>query len=262
MKRTKYFYLSLLFLPSLGFAQSAFSPDIDLQAQAFEFEVAAKVNSNLLTAPTRQNTISSGEESFEEYNNFALGVGAELIFSPVVHENFYYTYRHEWNMGLGIGTSYHYQLRGSEFAVGTNGLFLTFHQKTRFMNIVGYNPVAENSGTVNETVHYSKYSGIRHQAIGIRFNLGYESTLELAFLMERFKLDEGREPWQGALIRWDAKDSDWGIETMLFWNHAAYGYVFTSSEPTEELNPTGFFFTLKLNYRFNYRSNYGRMLDL
>lgn len=259
----KYILTIILFAPVFGFAQFDQLSDIDLRPRAFGFHVGGKVGSNILTAPTRQNTLSSDAKTFEEYNNFAFGVGAELDLTPIQHENFFYTYRHEWNVGLGFGTSYHYQLYGSELGIGLNGIFLTYHHKSRFLNIVGYNPVAENSGTVNETIHYSKYSGIRHRAIGVKFNVGDGTDLEIAFLMESFKTDQGRDPWQGALIRWEDIDQGWGLETMLFWNHAAFGYDFTgSSASTEEYSPTGFFFNLKCTYKFSYRSNYGKAFNL
>lgn len=258
----KYILAISLLAPVIGIAQFDPLNDIDLRPQAFGFHVAGKVSSNLLTAPTRQNTLSAEERTFEEYNNFAAGVGAELDLTPIQHENFFYTYRHEWSVGLGLGTSYHYQLYGSEFGLGLNGIFLTYHHKSRFLNIVGHNPVAENSSTVSETVHYSKYSGIRHRAIGVKFDVGNGTELEVAYLMESFTTDQGRDPWQGALIRWEDVDQGWGLETMLFWNHAAYGYDFTNTTSTEEYSPTGFFFNLKATYKFSYRSNYGKAFNL
>jgi hypothetical protein len=258
----KRIYLSLFILtPLFNYAQLDILNEIDLRPKSFDFQVSGKASSNLLIAPSRQNTLpASGTEVFEEYHSLNGGVSAELILSPVIHENFFYTYRHEWSLGMGVGTSYHYQLWGNEFGIGKGGYYLTYHYKSRFMNIVGYTASASGDG-VDETAHYSKYSGIRHQAFGVKLDIGDGSSIELAFLMEKFTTDQDREPWQGALVRWDNDDDGWGIETMLFWNHAAYGYYFTSVEPMEEYSPTGFFLNLKVSYRFGYRSNYGRVLD-
>lgn len=259
----KYIIAIILLAPAFSMAQFEQLNNINTSPRAFGFRLSGNISTNILSAPTRQNTFADGSETFEEYNNFAGGIGAELEFSPLEHENFFYNYSHEWNMGLGFGTSYHYQLYGSEFGVGLNGIFLTYHHKSRFLNVIGYNPVANNSTSVDETIHYSKYSGIRHRAIGMKFDLGESSSLEFAYLMEEFTTDQDREPWQGALVRWDAKDKGWGLETMVFWNHAAYGYDYTNNTASsEEYSPTGFFFNFKVNYKFSYRSNYGRMFNL
>jgi|GEM_PF-3269737 len=257
MKKKIYLALFLL-IPLFKYAQF----DI-LSPKSFDYQISGKVSTNLITAPTRQNTLpASGSQEFEEYQSFNGGVSAELLFSPIIHENFFYSYRHEWSLGMGIGTSYHYQLWGNEFGIGKGGHYLTYHHKSRFMNIVGYTASAIDGG-VDETAHYSRYSGIRHQAFGLKLDVGNGSSVELAFLMERFVTDvEQRDPWQGALIRWDDDNDGWGMETMFFWNHAAYGYYFTDAEPTEEYSPTGFLLNIKVNYKFGYRSNYAKVLDL
>ncbi len=258
MKKTIYTHFLLLF-PLVFFGQSNTSSNL---LKKTSLELSGRVSTNVLSVPTRQNTLeASGYETFEEYQSTSAGVSGEICFSPILHDNFFYTYRHEWSLGLGPGTSYYYQLGGSEMGLGFYGNYLTYHLKNRFVNVIGYRPRASNASEVKEEVHYSKYTDIRQHAFGLKFNAGHSSTLEFAFLMENFKEDENQEPWQGALFRWDRKDAGWGLETMVFWSHPAYGYYFTTEEPEGEYEPTGLFINVKLNYKFGYRNNYGDLLQ-
>lgn len=223
-----------------------------LSIDDFDFSFAGQISTSYLTAPVLDNILEFEDYRLEPKQSHNAGVSFEVLLNVIEHENFSYRYSQEWSYGYGNLTSYHYRLRGHEFSVGLPHTQFVYQYKSRLLNIIG-NP----DNTLDRTRHRASYQNIRRNVLGLKGIFEDGSSLLLGFAIENFS-DQEVDSWYGGLLRVE-DPSGWGFEAEVFWNHFSDGELFfdTSQYPiAEDLERTGWFVNVKLNYRFGYRGSY------
>jgi len=246
-----------LLLVLLG-ASTINAQTFDFDWRDLEYSLGGQISTSFLTAPSQEGsgigldpTSPEVGQSYLQSNN--LGIAVQWQIDPIQHDYISYRYSQEWSYGLGIGTSYSYQLRGHEISLGVPALHFVFHAKNRDLNVLG-----QTSQDVSTTRrHQSNYTDISRLVFGLRTSLDYDGIIMLGFIQESFNNIEA-DPWSGVMFRLEYPEA-WGAEVVLFWAHPAQGRIFFDPSvvpQTEDLIENGLFLNVKLNYRIAYSGRY------